>query len=335
MGLDIEIKEDIFKYYFYWMSERMNVFWRRYENKPVTIKNNKDLFGEKTSIWTVDTILQNHKFTNVYRVLDRVSQYLVKDVIYTKKKYEPRDVVFRIILFKIFNKIETWEYLENVFGDITIETYNFKKFSQVLKDAEFPIFNNAYMMNAVSYQNTHIKHEKYFYAVEDFFFKKNYIEKILDSDSLNKIYNIIVSVPMLGNFIAYQYAIDVNYSDVVNFDENSFVVAGLGAQRGIDKCFEFDKKEVSYEDVIRYVADNVEKLREEYSNKFDMDLTFRPLPGREPTLIDLQNCFCETDKYTRGLGIFTKHTKRIKQKFKENNNKIYYFFPPKWKIEDF
>jgi len=40
-----------------------------------------------------------------------VSQYLIKRVIYSGT-YDERDTVFRILLFKLFNKTETWKLLE-------------------------------------------------------------------------------------------------------------------------------------------------------------------------------------------------------------------------------
>ena len=51
-----------------------------------------------------------HIITNVYRATDRVSQYLIRNVIYKNiKRYKPEDILLRILVFKIFNKIETWE----------------------------------------------------------------------------------------------------------------------------------------------------------------------------------------------------------------------------------
>lgn len=56
----IKPKEEIFQYYFYFIQERMNIFWNKYKNiRP----------------WTTDEILSVHKFTNVYRAIDRVSQF--------------------------------------------------------------------------------------------------------------------------------------------------------------------------------------------------------------------------------------------------------------------
>ena len=55
-------------------------------------------------------LLDRHKFTNAYRASDRVSQYLIRFVIYQGDQ-TPEEIFFRTILFKLFNKIETWELL--------------------------------------------------------------------------------------------------------------------------------------------------------------------------------------------------------------------------------
>jgi len=52
----------------------------------------------------------SYRFTNVYRASDRVSQYLIRRVIYEGDQSE-EEVFFRTLLFKIFNRIETWEIL--------------------------------------------------------------------------------------------------------------------------------------------------------------------------------------------------------------------------------
>ena len=71
-------------------------------------------------------VLATYKFTNAYRASDRVSQYLIRHVIYRADlPKSPREVFFRILLFKLFNKIETWELLERALGPITFEDYHF------------------------------------------------------------------------------------------------------------------------------------------------------------------------------------------------------------------
>src|SRR5476651_2489302 len=59
--------------------------------------------------WTDDEILAEFKFTNAYRAADRVSQFLIRHVIYDDERPpDNEDVFFRTMLFKLFNKIETW-----------------------------------------------------------------------------------------------------------------------------------------------------------------------------------------------------------------------------------
>lgn len=55
---------------------------------------------------TTDPILEKFKFTNAYRILDRTTQYLVREVI-MKGEQSSLELFFRILLFKLFNKIET------------------------------------------------------------------------------------------------------------------------------------------------------------------------------------------------------------------------------------
>src|SRR4051812_39503475 len=78
----------IYDTYWRFATERQNLFFRRH---------NGDEFP-----WTEDPILRTYKFTNAYRASDRVSQYLIRNVIY-KGDQSPKEVFFRTILFKLFN----------------------------------------------------------------------------------------------------------------------------------------------------------------------------------------------------------------------------------------
>lgn len=304
-----------FKYYFYFIQERMNIFWRKYND---------------AALLTTDPILQTYKFTNVYRACDRVSQYLIKNVIYQDlDRYTPEDVLLRILVFKVFNKIETWEYL-NRNQDITIATFDVKKLSQLLTDRQkkTPIFSNAYMMagSHAQYRDIPAKHHLWLQMIEDYFLKAHGVQQILSSHSMAEVYTHLRGYPLIGDFLAYQYTIDFNYSPYLNFDEDSFVKAGVGAIRGIKKCFTTHGK--TYEDAILYTQEHFKELQEKYNYT-----EFRPLPGRTPKLIDLQNCFCETDKYLRAkLPELKVGNIRIKQHYKPSSERINYYFPGKWGI---
>lgn len=304
-----------FRYYFYFIQERMNIFWRKYEGQ---------------SHLTDDSILQEYKFTNVYRACDRVSQYLIRNVIYNGlDRYSPQDVLLRILVFKVFNKIETWEYLSR-HADITIDTFNIEQLSKELtkRQKDYPIFSNAYMMagSHARYKGIATKHQVWLQMIEDEFIKNKGFEKILDAGSMAEVYNQLRDYPLIGDFLAYQYTIDFNYSPYLNFDEDSFVKAGVGAVRGIKKCFK--SYGCCFEDAIRYTQEHFEELQKKYGYT-----EFRPLAGRKPKLIDLQNCFCETDKYLRAkMPELKVGNIRIKQHYKPTKGEIAYHFPDKWEV---
>ena len=275
----------------------MNIFWRRCE----------DCYP-----FTDDPILREYKFTNVYRACDRVSQYLIRNVIYKDlDKYTPEDVLLRILVFKVFNRIETWDYLSQK-TDIMVHTFNVEELSNALsrRQQNHPIFSNAYMMTGCysGYADIDTKHQVWLQMIEDEFIQGKGLEKVLNAESMEKVYNQLRNYPLIGDFLAYQYTIDFNYSPYLNFDEDSFVKAGVGAVRGIKKCFS------SY-------------------GKYGYT-EFRPLPGRKLKLIDLQNCFCETDKYLRAkMPELRVGNIRIKQHYKPSSEGIDYYFPDKWGVE--
>lgn len=313
----IKVRHEAFKYYFRFMEERMRIFWNRYYNKPTP--------------WTSDSIFRQYKFTNVYRACDRVSQYLIKEVInQADKSLSGEDILLNIILFKVFNKIETWEEIKKNNPIITVKNFNAESISHQLTHLRKsgPIFSAAYIMTGSShnYKFLQFKHERWLQMIMTEIIKEKKLGAIVKAKSLKEVYDILHSCTFIGPFLAYQYAIDMNYSDVIDFDENSFVKAGIGAQRGIEKCFS-GLNGYSFEDAIRYTYDHLETYQNRYCTTFDN------LFGRSPKLIDLQNCFCETDKYLREkMPILHIGNKRIKQRFKRKVSPIEYFFPPKWKL---
>jgi hypothetical protein len=283
--------------------------------------------------WTSDQILQNHKFTNAYRASDRVSQYLIKHVIYSEVISE-RDVLFRTLLFKLFNKIDTWKLLEEQLGPIHLATFSPDRFGSILNKAlnsGGKIYNAAYIMPSgpkKKYKGKR-KHEFHLQLLENLF-KTSFPEKIIESRSMAEAFSRLLQVETFGNFLAYQFITDINYSDIVNFSELEFVVPGPGALDGIRKCFS-DIGEYAPADVIRMMADE----QKEHFSRLNID--FPSLWGRDLQLIDCQNLFCETDKYARiahpeisGVSGRTK----IKQKFFSQSAVPTPWYPPKWGLND-
>lgn len=242
-------------------------------------------------IWTADPILQRNRFTNVYRAADRVSQYLISDVI-PGSHDDLADRFFRVVFFKLFNKIETWKLLEergSIHYEIFDEDQSSKTLSELMARGK-SIYSAAYIMPSPQFAKQR-KHENHL-ALLRWMLTNQLPQRVAESASLGESFETLVRCPSLGPFLAFQLAIDLNYALVTNFDEMSYVVAGPGAIDGIRKCF-IDTGDLSASDIIRVMAEIAER-------EFDrLGLDFRSLWGRALQLIDCQNLFCEVGKYSR------------------------------------
>ncbi len=309
-------RQEIYDLYWYFANERQNIFIKK-------------LNGD-TPPWTNDPILKTYKFCNSYRVNDRVSQYLLKNVIYNGKTYKDEDMLFRIILFKLFNKESTWELLLKEFKDITLSTFDMKEYSKVLTNAinnNIKIYNDAYISCATKAFGYDRKHDNHLTLLNKMFIIDKVQDKILKCTNMEQAFKIIKSYPLIGNFMAYQLITDINYSNIVDWKEDEFTVAGPGSLRGIKKCF-IDKGNLSNEDIIRYMYNHQE---EEFKR---LNLDFKTIGNRKLQLIDIQNIFCELDKYCREKVPSLKSNRtKIKKKYTPKQTKIEYIYPPKWNIK--
>ena len=304
----------VFDTYWHFAVKRQDIFMRR-------------VLGLRPP-WSDDPVLVAHRFTNAYRAADRVSQYLIRNVIYAGPQ-NAEDVYFRTILFKIFNRIQTWEALSIRLGPITWKTFDIDRYAQALDELRSrgePIYSGAYIMPSPSFghQRKHRNHLR----LLDYMMKDGAPRRVAQAQSLQEVYAILRSYPSLGDFLAYQFTIDLNYSELVDFSEMDFVIAGPGARDGIRKCF-VETAGMSNADVIRVVAERADEDCQR------LGIKFLNLWGRSLQLIDCQNLFCEVDKYSRVVHPSIRGESgrtRIKQKFRQNLDPILQWYPPKWNL---
>jgi hypothetical protein len=281
---------------------------------------------------TVDPVLAAHRFTNAYRASDRVSQYLIQRVIY-RGDMAPREVFFRTILFRIFNKVETWELLEAEFAEVRWSSFSFDAFDRVLTaalDSGTRIYSAAYIMPSRSgVLNSPRKHRNHLRMLEQMMVS-DLPQRISDAPTASRAFTLLRECPMIGDFLGYQFLTDLNYSPVINFSEMDFVIPGPGAAGGLRKCFS-ETGGLSDADLIRLVTESQEL---EFERR---GLRFPDLWGRPLQLIDCQNLFCEVDKYARVAHpefTPTNGRTRIKQKFQPSKEPLRVWYPPKWGIND-
>lgn len=304
----------LFATFWRFASERQRVYERR-------------VAGE-VGPWTTDPIIARYRFTNVFRASDRVTQYLIREVLYGIGSTAADEVIFRALLFKIFNKTSTWELLSGE-GTPRLSDFDPWKAGRLLSLARGRgqrVYSNAYIMPPAPMTDGP-KHEGHLRLVVGML-EGGLADRVKRSSGLEDVYWLLRGFPGLGPFLAYQFAIDLAYSRIVDHDEDEYVVAGPGALDGISKIFPGRD--------LRQAPALIRCLTEEQDLWFQRyDLPFCGLFGRRLHLVDVQNLLCEISKYARvahpEIPGVSRRT-RIKQGFTPAGSAPQPFFPPKWRL---
>lgn len=172
-------------------------------------------------------MLREHRFTNPYRAADRVSQYLIRSVIY-KGDQEFIEVCFRTLLFKIFNKIKTWELLVDNAGFPKWKSFDIERYDRVLSEA----FNNGQRLYSAAYVmappqfGAERKHTNHLRLLNQMI-SGGIANRLGRAPSLSAAFQVLRTNRGIGDFLAFQYLIDLNYSNGLSFDAMEFVRIGL------------------------------------------------------------------------------------------------------------
>jgi hypothetical protein len=301
----------------YWefATKRQNVYLRR-------------LAGH-TGPLTNDPVLIINRFTNAYRAADRVSQHLITEVLYDRERNWV-DTFARTLVFKVFNRIGTWEHVIDRLGDVDADTVVSGAVDAAVGEVadRQPVYSAAYIMPPPQ-DRTGPKYVRHLSLIRTML-ADGAPDRIAEATTMADAYEVLADYPSVGPFLAYQFVTDLNYSSHLSFSETEFVVPGPGAIRGLKKCFS-DPGGYSPADLIRRTAD---MQHDEFARR---GLDWHDLWGRDLQLIDAQNLFCEVDKYTRvanpELSAYAPGT-RIKQRYRRDRRPVTAWFPPQWGIND-
>ena len=92
----IDIHQEHKRLFFWLMHERMAIWKRRFIDK-------------KDRPWTENEILRDYKFTNVYRELDRNSQWQIKNIL-LDDELSLKNLIWKMMVFRFFNNPETFTF---------------------------------------------------------------------------------------------------------------------------------------------------------------------------------------------------------------------------------
>ncbi len=309
-------RHEIFDLYWLFAARRHEAFERRLAGHPWP--------------WTDDQILKRYKFCNVYRAADRVTQYLIRSVAYGDPTVSAADRLFQITAFRTFSSPATWDGVIARLGRApTLEdlaTGAFERALDSVKAERKRLYTGAFILCATKAFGFEEKHRNHVALFKHMFLEYAAAERICDASSLGQVVQILEAFPLIGQFMSYQIAIDLNYTTLLDFDENDYTQAGPGALRGLRKAF-VDMGDYSPAEAIMWM---VGQQDEQLSR---LGIAFGGLWGRPLHAIDCQGLFCELDKYCREAAPHLQSNRsRIKSRFVPSSEPIALFFPPKWNL---
>lgn len=226
-------------------------------------------------------ILTHRKFTNVFRVLDRGSQYLLERM---NIHEDPLDRMALSYFYRQVNRPDTMEDIimrNDGYVPGSAEIFDPSWYDEVVAPVVLArpgaFLNGAYiiLIKPGDPRGTLEKMREMFPAA------RPYLEAASATPELEHRVRRLQKTPGLGPFLAMQIATDMGYCFGEEDQENTFILAGPGSRKGVAEI-----SSQKAEQVIKTFP--VERLP-----------TLPGSNGRPPSWMDIQNVFCEFSKYAR------------------------------------
>ena len=292
--------------------ERQNIWQRKYEGSATLTMN--PVFAE---MW----------FTNVYRELDRGTQYFRKNIMETimseRKNSNVIDVeiiekvLFKSIIYRLINEIKTFQ----AFGGIP-NPDNLPSFIQFLEACHGKHGSKVF---TAAHQNIGLRR-----LLETFKFVQENLKQLVRSvtENANKgtlrgVFHVLLSIPNVGDFFSYQITCDLLEAKVLGkkISDDQWTCLGPGAKNGLKKLFGHErisskKEELKLSRIVRDLCDT-----NGGGSGFEaLNINFPTLLNKPLSLKNVEHSLCEYDKYYRAVTedqargrLFTEKSSNINQ----------------------
>lgn len=283
----MRIEHDKLSTLLHWIDERHKIWYRRFvlQQEPP---------------FTEDVILDNTKFTNVFRDLDRGTLYY-NNVLLPKLRNE-RDLLLNTVWYRLVNRVETMD----IIGTVEPTTEDLDRVARVLqdlKDRRVPVFTSAYQVN--SFKSLFIRNKpgmephqrdglvaRFTRAIQMFIDNlDDHVDSVFRARSPAASVNALKeSTSGIGKFTAFEVWCDLAWNNKVPWSVDDYVTPGRGARDGIDRIFPGESKKAPS---IYYLRDNQDELWDRYRPeacwKGQMYLSLK----------EWEHALCEFSKYQR------------------------------------
>lgn len=230
---NLEVYEPYLRLFFETMYERQMIWKRRFMEK-------------KERPWTDDKIFQESKFTNVYRELDRNSQWQIKNIL-LDENLSLKNLIWKLMVFRFFNNPMTFEFAKFEYnwknGIPNWEEYNedvFAEMIQGVRNCNVNPFTSAYLINSQAAPG-HSRDWCYTRLVIPTLHKNlnKLIATVMSAKKPEDIIEYLKTFPAVADFIAHEFYQDFTYiprytdRKFMKFDQNDFTNVGPGASIGV------------------------------------------------------------------------------------------------------
>jgi hypothetical protein len=251
--------------FWYWINERHSIYMRRANGDPKP--------------WSQDPIFQKFKFVNVFRRLDRTTEWLCDNFINAHLDAPAALLAFNICWYRMFCRWETGAQL----GWQT--TWDRNWVFDRLSEMTTPVFTGAYIIHSETGES---KLTSIIDVCDELYLLRSDLsEEIERTQSLESVWKLLQTIRHVGQFMAYQMVLDMLYTNRLlaqAVDKATWTCTGPGALRGLRRL-----------DPATQPRETLDRM---------IDLTKRSaanLPSGFPELSvhDIEFALCELDKYCR------------------------------------
>jgi alpha-glutamyl/putrescinyl thymine pyrophosphorylase clade 1 len=255
----------------YWIRERESILVKKENGSPPP--------------WTDDEILQSYRFTNVRRIDDRVSRWLLNNW-YITPNYGHKNMLLACSLARYFNVPGA---LEEVGFPKKWEPDRIKRVLRARKARGETIFNGAYMVRGVEgIDKTEMVISMICQPLYD-------SPPLIDPSSMQKSVEALLPYWGFSNFMAGQVMADLRWATPGSWrDRKDWAPIGPGSARGMNRLMGRSPDTVLKQD--QFLRELRELIR--IGTKY-LPSSILQRGGMEA--MDWQNVCCESDKYTRTL----------------------------------
>lgn len=237
--------------------------------------------------WTEDPILQQYRFCNVYRNLDKETQLIHDNWLRKLKRNE--DLWFACVVARLVN---WWPTLSTLKLPVPWDPLDFVTFMDKRKAAGQKVFTGAYMVRADAVVSGSKAAYLADYVLTPLWHDRDKVRPH-KGDTLETFHQRLMQYRDMGSFMAAQVVADAKYFDahlLKSKDWHTWAASGPGSRRGLNRVMGLTPNDHWSEAAWRaQFAALHEKMCSLIENEEMQYVTGQ----------DLQNCLCEFDKYER------------------------------------